>query len=77
MATGVFKAKVPFSTDVNGVPKSVLRGELYSGKNPLVRANPHLFEEVTFGDASGVEQATKAPSEKRETSPAAKKPKGK
>lgn len=65
MSTGVFVVKVAFSTDVEGIPKSVLRGELYSGDNPLVTSNPHYFEEVSFGGSAGVEQATQAPGEKR------------
>ncbi len=61
MSTGVFVAKEPFSTDLAGVPKSVKRGDLFPGNSPLVKRNPHLFSEVEFG----VEQATKAPGEKR------------
>ena len=65
MATNVFVAKEPFSTDVNGVPTSVQRGKMLSGDNPVVKQNPHLFEEVAFGGEPGVEQATKSPGEKR------------
>src|SRR6188472_480892 len=65
MSTEVFVAKEPFSCDVNGVPTSIQRGKLYSGDNPVVKQNPHYFEEVAFGGEADVEQATKAPGEKR------------
>jgi hypothetical protein len=74
MATNVFVAKEPFSTDVGGVPTSVQRGKMYSGDNAVVQENPHLFEEVAFGGGSGVEQATKAPGEKRGSKKATKAP---
>lgn len=74
MPTGVFVAKEPFSTDVNGVPTSVQRGKLFSGDNPVVKNNPHLFKQVEFGGESGVEQATKAPGEKRGAKKATKAP---
>lgn len=69
-------AKESFSTDWNGYPTTIVAGDLRDSDDPLVKAYSQLFKEgaeVIADRAAPVEQATKAPGEKRAVKPKAKK----
>lgn len=45
----------------------VVHGLKFDSDDPLVKAYPWAFEQLTGTDEAGVEQATRAPGEKRTT----------
>lgn len=56
----------PASGDIDGEPFVINPGEIFAADHKLVRAKPHLFKPVEpTRDRPDVEQATKAPGERR------------
>ena len=72
-------AKESFSTDIDGVPVTVSGGSLWDDSAEVVKRYPDKFEaplapeRIVSAQSSDVEQATKAPGEKRVAKPKAKK----
>lgn len=71
----IVEALEAFSTDVDGVPVGVSRGDKFYDDDPVVRDRRHLFGEVTVrstrarpASMSAVETATAAPGERRTVS---------
>lgn len=64
----LFQAKSEFAVEIGGVPTVVHKGELVRKGHALLKGRESLFEpyepKIRF-DLVGVEQATKAPGEKR------------
>lgn len=70
----LYRARTTIVDRVDGRRRVVRRGETLDGADPVVAANTRYFDEVD----AGVETATAAPGEKRQTSAkkrAAAKPK--
>lgn len=71
-----------FSTDIDGVPTTVAGGSLWEDDAEVVKRYPDFFkapeapERITEAASPDVEQATRAPGEKRATKPKAKAKKG-
>ncbi len=61
----VFVARVPFHSGALGNPVFIREGTRMKANDPIVKANPELFEEVET-PGSDVEQATAAPGEQRQ-----------
>lgn len=61
------RAREPFATEFYGYSKVVQPGDVYVDDDPLVVAHRSLFEEVRPTAGVGVEQATAAPGERRNT----------
>jgi hypothetical protein len=68
----VYRAKEPFAfTDKNGVPRSIVPGDLMTGGDPNLKGREHLFERVEVAAARAVnvvEDASAAPGELRSVS---------
>lgn len=55
-----------FSTEINGHPEAIIKGVTrVRASHPLARQNPEYFKPVDDHVHFDVEQATKAPGEKR------------
>jgi hypothetical protein len=67
--SGFWKANQGFATDLDGEPLFVQKGELVRDGHPLLKGREQLFDPADrlsrFDDRPDVEQATKAPGEKR------------
>jgi hypothetical protein len=66
-----YRAKEPFAfTDVNGVPRSVVPGDLFDGDDPNLKGKLGLFEpvETAAARAAGVEDASAEPGSLRSVS---------
>lgn len=66
-----YRAKEPFAfTDVNGVPRSVVPGDLFDGDDPNLKGKLGLFEpvEAAAKRAAGVEDASAEPGSLRSVS---------
>jgi hypothetical protein len=70
MSSDILVAKNSFSTEVNGVPQAVTKGETFREGHPVVEGREELFEPFTIDN--DLEQATAAPGEKRHRSKAKK-----
>lgn len=71
--TTLYRCKVPFSIDVDGVPTTYRTGTLVYDDDPGFKASPGSFEEAADAVRPEVEQATAAPGEQRgEGSPTTK-----
>lgn len=68
----VYRAKEPFAfTDKNGVPRSIVPGDLMTAGDPNLKGREHLFERVEVAAARAtnvVEDASAAPGELRSVS---------
>ena len=71
MSSDILVAKHSFSTEVNGVPRVVTKGETFREGHPVMEGREELFE--PFSVDNDFEQATAAPGEKRAKRPRAKK----
>ncbi len=57
-----------YSTELDGVPVVIKRGENVRADHPLVKANPDKFQPLELSSRwDTIEQATAAPGEKRKT----------
>jgi hypothetical protein len=63
--TELFQAKESFVTHVDGEQISVSRGDLVRAGHPILKGRDELFEPAEGFVRFDVEQATKAPGEKR------------
>lgn len=70
MSSDILVAKHSFSTEINGVPRAVTKGETFREGHAVVEGREELFE--PFSVDNDIEQATAAPGEKR-SRPKAKK----
>lgn len=68
MAATVIAAQTCSSRDPNtGLIVRLIEGQAWDADDPFVKARPQLFRFTETSSRSTVEQATKAPGEKRET----------
>jgi hypothetical protein len=61
----IYVANTDFSTDLDGVPTNVQRGERVRAGHPLVMSNPQYFSDVETTVKYDVESASAAPGEQR------------
>jgi hypothetical protein len=65
MSSDILVAKHSFSTEINGVPRVVTKGETFREGHVVIDGREELFE--PFSVDNEIEQATAAPGEKRRT----------
>lgn len=63
----IFIARETFTTEINGLPETIIAGKTRVREgHPLLKRNPDYFERLDDSTVHfDVEQATKAPGEKR------------
>jgi len=75
MASDVLVARESFSTTINGTKYNIVKGKhRVRAGHPLAVQNPQFFEAVADEVDFDIEQATKAPGEKRGKKQATKAP---
>jgi hypothetical protein len=63
MSDDILVAKESFSTEINGVPRAVTKGETFREGHPVVEGREEMFK--PFKIDNEIETATAAPGEKR------------